>query len=92
MYVHLSTQGTWVELATVALLTVSGLTREPRNPISKRPLRSRMPAFLFSRYTACDVGTLPNQTWPNGTSPTAAKTSGSKECASQPLSLSSFYR
>ncbi|GAA5974252.1 hypothetical protein JCM11641_003355 [Rhodosporidiobolus odoratus] len=30
-------------------------------------------------YDTCDVGTLPNQTWPNGTSPTAAKTSGSKD-------------
>ncbi|KAI5480774.1 glycoside hydrolase family 16 protein [Pseudohyphozyma bogoriensis] len=28
-------------------------------------------------YDACDVGTLPNQTFPNGTTPTAAKTSGS---------------
>ncbi|ORY74277.1 glycoside hydrolase family 16 protein [Leucosporidium creatinivorum] len=30
-------------------------------------------------YNTCDVGTLPNQTWPNGTSPTAAKTSGSSD-------------
>ncbi|KDE08956.1 hypothetical protein MVLG_01046 [Microbotryum lychnidis-dioicae p1A1 Lamole] len=30
-------------------------------------------------YNSCDVGTLPNQTWPNGTSPVAAKTSGSKD-------------
>ncbi|GAA6038149.1 hypothetical protein JCM8097_005760 [Rhodosporidiobolus ruineniae] len=30
-------------------------------------------------YTACDVGTLPNQTYPNGTSPTAARTSGSRD-------------
>ncbi|GAA5855826.1 hypothetical protein JCM8547_000376 [Rhodosporidiobolus lusitaniae] len=30
-------------------------------------------------YDTCDVGTLPNQTWPNGTSPDAAKTSGSKD-------------
>ncbi|KAI5481578.1 glycoside hydrolase family 16 protein [Pseudohyphozyma bogoriensis] len=27
-------------------------------------------------YGECDVGTLPNQTWPNGTDPVAAKTSG----------------
>lgn len=27
-------------------------------------------------YDSCDVGTLPNQTWPNGTSPVAAKKSG----------------
>jgi hypothetical protein len=26
----------------------------------------------FSRYDACDVGTLPNQTWVNGTGPAAA--------------------
>lgn len=30
-------------------------------------------------YNSCDVGTLPNQTWPNGTSPAAAKDSGSSE-------------
>ncbi|ORY89409.1 family 16 glycoside hydrolase, partial [Leucosporidium creatinivorum] len=30
-------------------------------------------------YGACDVGTLPNQTWPNGTSPAAAKSSGSED-------------
>lgn len=30
-------------------------------------------------YNECDVGTLPNQTWPNGTSPAAAKHSGSKD-------------
>ncbi|GAA5936830.1 hypothetical protein JCM3775_002719 [Rhodotorula graminis] len=30
-------------------------------------------------YDACDVGTLPNQTWPNGTDPVAAKTSGSRD-------------
>lgn len=30
-------------------------------------------------YEACDVGTLPNQTWPNGTDPVAAKTSGDKD-------------
>ncbi|KAM0791358.1 hypothetical protein ACM66B_005825 [Microbotryomycetes sp. NB124-2] len=27
-------------------------------------------------YDACDVGTMPNQTWPNGTDPVAAKQSG----------------
>ncbi|KAI5478650.1 glycoside hydrolase family 16 protein [Pseudohyphozyma bogoriensis] len=30
-------------------------------------------------YDSCDVGTLPNQTFPNGTTPAAAKTSGSKD-------------
>ncbi|GAA6011375.1 hypothetical protein JCM10207_008318 [Rhodosporidiobolus poonsookiae] len=30
-------------------------------------------------YDSCDVGTLPNQTWPNGTSPTAAKELGDKD-------------
>ncbi|GAA5948901.1 hypothetical protein JCM21900_003465 [Sporobolomyces salmonicolor] len=30
-------------------------------------------------YDSCDVGTLPNQTWPNGTSPAAAKNSGSSD-------------
>ncbi|KAM0754664.1 beta-glucan synthesis-associated [Meredithblackwellia eburnea MCA 4105] len=30
-------------------------------------------------YDACDVGTLPNQTWPNGTDPYAAKHSGSTD-------------
>ncbi|GAA5850712.1 hypothetical protein JCM8547_009065 [Rhodosporidiobolus lusitaniae] len=30
-------------------------------------------------YNACDVGTLPNQTWSNGTDPVAAKTSGSRD-------------
>ncbi|GAA6058824.1 hypothetical protein JCM10212_001940, partial [Sporobolomyces blumeae] len=30
-------------------------------------------------YNGCDAGTLPNQTYPNGTTPAAAKTSGSKD-------------
>ncbi|GAA5974160.1 hypothetical protein JCM11641_003473 [Rhodosporidiobolus odoratus] len=30
-------------------------------------------------YDSCDVGTLPNQTWPNGTDPAAAKHSGSHD-------------
>ncbi|GAA5887531.1 hypothetical protein JCM16303_004234 [Sporobolomyces ruberrimus] len=30
-------------------------------------------------YNECDVGTLPNQTWPNGTDPVAAKESGSRD-------------
>ena len=30
-------------------------------------------------YDSCDVGTLPNQTWPNGTDPVAAKESGSRD-------------
>ncbi|BGP45319.1 hypothetical protein JCM10450v2_001137 [Rhodotorula kratochvilovae] len=30
-------------------------------------------------YDSCDVGTLPNQTWPNGTDPYAAKHSGSRD-------------
>ncbi|GAA6061183.1 hypothetical protein JCM10212_002396 [Sporobolomyces blumeae] len=30
-------------------------------------------------YDECDVGTLPNQTWPNGTDPYAAKHSGSRD-------------
>ncbi|BGP00855.1 putative Beta-glucan synthesis-associated protein KRE6 (putative) [Rhodotorula toruloides] len=30
-------------------------------------------------YDSCDVGTLPNQTWPNGTAPDAAKHSGSQD-------------
>ncbi|GAA5969770.1 hypothetical protein JCM21900_004194 [Sporobolomyces salmonicolor] len=30
-------------------------------------------------YDSCDVGTLPNQTWPNGTDPVAAKHSGSSD-------------
>ncbi|KAI5480288.1 glycoside hydrolase family 16 protein [Pseudohyphozyma bogoriensis] len=30
-------------------------------------------------YDSCDVGTLPNQTFPNGTTPSAAKTSGSSD-------------
>ncbi|GAA6029982.1 hypothetical protein JCM8097_009200 [Rhodosporidiobolus ruineniae] len=30
-------------------------------------------------YDTCDVGTLPNQTWPNGTDPYAAKHSGSSD-------------
>ncbi|BGP13216.1 hypothetical protein JCM10213v2_001135 [Rhodosporidiobolus nylandii] len=30
-------------------------------------------------YDDCDVGTLPNQTWPNGTDPAAAKDSGSRD-------------
>ncbi|KAK4703162.1 beta-glucan synthesis-associated protein KRE6, partial [Phenoliferia sp. Uapishka_3] len=30
-------------------------------------------------YSACDVGTLPNQTFPSGTEPTAAKSSGSSD-------------
>ncbi|GAA6015584.1 hypothetical protein JCM10207_008135 [Rhodosporidiobolus poonsookiae] len=30
-------------------------------------------------YKECDVGTLPNQTWPNGTDPVAAKSSGSRD-------------
>ncbi|GAA5903037.1 hypothetical protein JCM6882_009675 [Rhodosporidiobolus microsporus] len=30
-------------------------------------------------YNTCDVGTLPNQTWPNGTDPVAAKESGSRD-------------
>ncbi|GAA5943225.1 uncharacterized protein JCM15063_005298 [Sporobolomyces koalae] len=30
-------------------------------------------------YNECDVGTLPNQTWPNGTDPVAAKQSGSRD-------------
>ncbi|GAA5954848.1 hypothetical protein JCM3765_007791 [Sporobolomyces pararoseus] len=30
-------------------------------------------------YNECDVGTLPNQTWPNGTDPYAAKHSGSRD-------------
>ncbi|BGP54249.1 hypothetical protein JCM8202_001385 [Rhodotorula sphaerocarpa] len=30
-------------------------------------------------YDSCDVGTLPNQTWPNGTDPVAAKKSGSSD-------------
>ncbi|GAA5901188.1 hypothetical protein JCM8208_002298 [Rhodotorula glutinis] len=30
-------------------------------------------------YDSCDVGTLPNQTWPNGTDPVAAKSLGDKD-------------
>ncbi|GAA5996533.1 uncharacterized protein JCM10292_003034 [Rhodotorula paludigena] len=30
-------------------------------------------------YDSCDVGTLPNQTWPNGTAPEAARTSGLRD-------------
>ncbi|GAA5962832.1 hypothetical protein JCM3765_001538 [Sporobolomyces pararoseus] len=30
-------------------------------------------------YNHCDAGTLPNQTYPNGTTPAAAKSSGSKD-------------
>ncbi|GAA5915059.1 uncharacterized protein JCM6883_004228 [Sporobolomyces salmoneus] len=30
-------------------------------------------------YNECDVGTLPNQTWPNGTDPYAAKHSGGRD-------------
>ncbi|KAK4331397.1 Beta-glucan synthesis-associated protein KRE6 [Rhodotorula toruloides] len=30
-------------------------------------------------YDSCDVGTLPNQTWPNGTDPVAAKQDGDKD-------------
>ncbi|GAA6001293.1 hypothetical protein JCM10207_006594, partial [Rhodosporidiobolus poonsookiae] len=34
-------------------------------------------------YTECDVGTLPNQTYPNGTGPDAARHSGSRDYGGQ---------
>lgn len=61
-------------------MTECGLTRAsaPRLVGTSSQHSSRLP-LLQCRYGACDVGTLPNQTYPNGTAPIAAKNSGSTD-------------
>lgn len=58
-----------------------GLT--PTMPVGRVANRcswcSAVLTFCARSHSTGDVGTLPNQTWPNGTSPAAAKNSGSND-------------
>jgi len=42
-------------------------------------------------YDSCDAGTLPNQTYPNGTTPILAKTSGDKDYGGELSWVNSFF-
>lgn len=70
--------GIWGEQDTERPPRVYGLTRSSR--ICDVVCMSLFADDLSScRYNACDVGTLRNQTYANGTTPAAAKTSGSND-------------
>ena len=68
---------TWPGLGTVPVTMECGVRRPFCSAFVS--MLTRISACTAYSYQACDVGTLPNQTYPNGTVPQAAKTSGSTD-------------
>lgn len=63
----------------LAFQAARSLVTDIANLIFSRPRAASVDGTWPYSYDSCDVGTLPNQTWPNGTAPEAARTSGLRD-------------